>query len=136
MTPPRAINLYALLALVIAAQGAILAFVHDFGSPEADVVLGAALAGLGVLAAVGHVWLQGLVIDVPAPVYASLLGIFGAATTLLAGAGMVTQYVGSVDPALTPWVAAIFQGMSLLAGLFAQAFHVQASQKAARLQHG
>lgn len=131
-TLTRTVHPYALLSLVIGAQGAILVFVHGFGNPGWDAVCGSILAGLAVLATVGHAWLSGLTLDVPQAVF-DVLGKFnGALVTLLAGSGMIVQYVGSTAPQLTPLLSLVLQGLALLASLFAQTLKVQAVRTASR----
>ncbi len=132
MTLRKSFSLYSLLSVVVGAQAAILLFVHHFGSAGVDAVAGSILGGLAVLAVVGHVWLQSLVIGVPASVYGTLTKVMGAAVGILAAGGIVTQYVGTVTPTLTPVVAVILQGVALLTSLFAQLFKVSVAAKALR----
>jgi hypothetical protein len=132
MTNLRKFSLYNLLSVIGGAQAAILIFVHDFGNPGVDVVAGSILGGLAVVSFVAHTWFASLVITVPSGVYSFLQTADGIVVTVLASSGIITQYVGSVSSALTPWVALILQGGALVAGLFANLFKTTAALRAAK----
>jgi hypothetical protein len=126
----RSFSLYSLLAVLIGAQGAVLLFIHNFGSAGADSVCGSILLGLGVLAFIGHGLLASVNIPVPAGVYNLLLRANGVVVIILAATGTITQYVGTNIPALTPTVAVILQGLALAASLFAGLIKVTVSRRA------
>src|SRR5580704_2878078 len=118
----KTFSVYTLLSLLVLSQAAILVFVHRFGNQGVDTICGSVLGGLAVLSVVGHTWLSSLTVTVPANVYSILQSVNTFGVTILASAGIITQYVGSATPALTPWVAAILQGAALVTGFFANLF--------------
>jgi hypothetical protein len=131
MNTVRKITVYQILALVIAAQGAILGFVHGFGNARADEEAGFVLMGLGIFAFVGHTYLVNVIISIPAGVYAYLSWIDGLLVAVLAAAGMIVQYTTLVDPGLVAWVALTLQGAGLVTSLFAQLFAAQTAKAVA-----
>ena len=122
----KTFSLYSLLALIVGAQAAILVFVHHFGSPGVDTVAGTILGGVALVAFVGHTYLASVKITVPGDVLAALAWVSGVAVALVAASGIIVQYVGTVSPTLTPWVAVALQGFALVASLVAGLLHSSA----------
>lgn len=129
----KTFSVYTLLSLLVLSQAAVLVFVHRFGNQSVDTISGSILGFLAVLSIVGHTWLSSLVITVPATTYSLLTAVNGVLTTLLGFSGLITQYVGSADAALTPWVATILMGASLVTGFFANLFKTTATLRAQRI---
>jgi len=128
----KTFSVYTLLSLLVLSQAAILVFVHRFGNQGVDTICGSVLGFLAVLSIVGHTWLASLTITVPANVYSILQSVNTVLTTLLGFSGLITQYVGSATPTLTPYVATILMGASLVTGFFANLFKTSSALRAQR----
>jgi len=128
----QSINFYTIVSVILGASGAILGI---FGGNH---LVGALLAGLGVLS----VPLQGLfaswVILIPAAAYADILKVYAALVGLTGAAAIINQWVLSYAPSLRADVTVVLTAAALIASLIAQAFHVSASKAASNVvvKHG
>lgn len=127
----KTLNVYTLVSVILGASGAILAI---FGNNH---LIGAILAGLGVLS----VPLQGLfaswVIVIPAAAYADVLKVYAALVGLTGAAAVINQWVLAYTPSLRADVTLALTAAALIASLIAQAFHISASTRAtSTLRHG
>jgi hypothetical protein len=127
----KTFSVYALLSLVVGAQAAILVFVRGFGNSKADVIAGSILGFVALVAFVGHTLLANWTITVPGSVVGVLTWVNGVAVALVAAGGMIVQYVGTVSPTLTPWVAVALQGAALVGSLIAGLFTASVARRVA-----
>ncbi len=118
-------NIYTLLTVILGAQGAIMTVTGN------SRLVGAALAGLGVIVVPLHGYLSGLVISVPASVYAIALKVYAVLIGLTGAAAVINQWVLSYSPGLKGEVTLALSVAALVASIMAQAFHISASKKAA-----
>ena len=96
-----------------------------------DTVAGSILGGIALVAFVGHTFLATINIPVPAGVVSALAWVNGIAVALVAAGGMIVQYVGTVSPTLTPWVAVALQGAALVGSLIAGLFTASVARRVA-----
>ena len=122
----KKISLYMVVSALLAANGGILALFHN------DPLVGSILAGLGTVAAVGHTFLSGEVITIPAGVYNWLSKANAALVGLLSVSGVLTGWIAtSHSPQAIAVTAVVLQGFALVAGVFAQLFKSQVAAKLA-----
>ena len=124
----RRFNLYTAITAILGASGAIMAITGN------NRLIGAALAGLGVIAVPLHGWLSGLVIQVPAATYNVALKVYAGLIGLTGAAAIINQWVLSYAPSLRGDVTLALTVAALVASVMAQAFHIAAAK--AVVPHG
>jgi hypothetical protein len=124
------LNLGTLLSVILAATGTILAVSNS------NHFVGAVLAGLAAVSIPLQAWLSTFVIDIPAPDYDVVLGIFTGLAYVVGASSLIVQWFVNFDPAGKPFIVTALGVAALACAMFTQLFHASASKTSAkRLAH-